>query len=902
MVHPALRPGVNILDTSIPLPELDPREVQQHMEDQKFRQSAMTTMSPFLNAGLDGPPPVELSVDLDLGTTPEHTPQPTQRAFIEDRQEQLEHERLETAESRIPVYRHTPKPAAEEFSAPKSTTKKTVEFSEPPRTPATRSPKKGLLDRFSKWTGLRTTPSISEQDEFDAPHMGPKARAILGEAPTKKALGRSPSKPKGLFSRRKSDANEIVSAATPRPEPARAATSLGHRTSDFPSHLPRPKTQSQLDTAHNTPRTPASSFGIKSALSRTQSLKYLENSIPPTPPAKDTPPDQQSTGNDSKPQQRFTSFHHETPSRGFVSTSGRISPTRLGSYGSRGEAQLVTQPSMYSLRASVVPGAMEASAFEDAKSRLGGLGIEGFNMPHETNRNSAHTVEYSPSIYSPENFRKSVARFPEKAAERIGRKISASRKFMDEYERRNAEQMRESPDTTQSATSDVGSIPVIYPELAKDPSIASFMTFGFSPPQPGAMDKAFVEVEQMVKEEDSRDSLVDPESSPASASSSKEGLFAIPLDRGKIHQQPEEDASTAFKDFDSDVSPMAHHPSAIPSPLRNSDGLQYLPATTYTPCRPRSRKKPKNTLQLPRVEEKKSVENMFSPFDPPWTPGGRPKPAQDLFKNKPNFNMPEEDLVVRQSPPIGGTAWLAMDAATAIGDPKKSSEPRSPSPQKVDFKDLADTPAEELVTMQDPMNSKWENVVAMIQERDNVIRDLHKNMQADNARIHQRVASIEIREREEQKRARVAKRTSNDQQKDRKRSSSPIKRISTSHAQDYYRAPPKSEDEKSPVDSVSASVRSMNVTTPDIPPPAEPAREDSPTLGSSHLNATVNAATRAVADANAQQQADGEGSALTRTHYDELMTVIRQQNDMMTQMMLEIKQLKQNGTRENGSS
>lgn len=107
-------------------------------------------------------------------------------------------------------------------------------------------------------------------------HMPPR------QPPPARGLGRSPSKTKSFFSRRRSDANDL-----PKPEPVRAATSLGHRTPrsvHFDTPEPSAAQSRHVSGSSTAQRT--------SNLGRSQSLKYIDNAVPPTPPAKDTPPDE----------------------------------------------------------------------------------------------------------------------------------------------------------------------------------------------------------------------------------------------------------------------------------------------------------------------------------------------------------------------------------------------------------------------------------------------------------------------------------------------------------------------------------------------------------------------------------------------------------------------------------
>ena len=948
VTHPAFRKGFNLLDTTKPIPELDSPDRRRGIEHHQ-RESSQTTMTQFIQ------PSPELrtqslrpSPELNLGTTPDQTPIPTQREWLETREHLEMHGNQQL---HIPVFKHTPKDTAAEFAtAVAGSTPNKNDTNTRPQTPATKSPKKGFFERMSKWTGRRsqgpqTPKQNTEPERLSGSHLPPKARAVLQAAPPPRSVVRSPSKTKSFFSRQPSDLN------AKRLDPPRAATSLGHRTPQT-VHFATPRSSAQesrnVSQATATHRTPT--------LSRSQSLKYLDQTIPPTPPAKDTPPDELAIRNISS-QRPFVPFANETPSRttGFVSTSGRLSPTRLGSYGNRGAAKLVTQTSVYSMRASVVPDAMNKEDFDDAKARIGGLGIEGFDLPHETKRASENIVTYSPSVYSPDALRSSVAKFPDRAA-----RLSASEKWLPQLsteDRLGPMHLRGSPDTAQSSVSDTGTIPVVYPELARDPSIQSFMTPDpVSPsPQPGATVQAFNEVEKILnvkvdspietpeQRRSSTTSTIRGDYTIASPTSTRselsaDGLFAIALnrlhgdkdtpsatppgraslERTPIEQPPPETPSTIRP------SPMASHPSAMPSPLHINGG--HLLPSTYTPTQPRSRKEAKKSLKISKVEEQELRDELMSPYDPPWTPGGRPKPKEDIFKNRPSFVPPvEENLVVRRSPPVRGTRW-SEDPAPPVGDPKKPASIRKVSPGKSVVETAVaaiEKQGPQTPLPEEPDGVEVGNILEIINDRDEKIRELHEEMKTENTRLHHRLASIEIQDRRraskpdvcygesgkrrESPRGRASNiatqkgRASSSTQTDSSKTSSverrpakhranqEMKRISTTFAHDYYQKHQSSSGETSPVDSVPESERLTTIITPslaqlcqtipDLSRPSEQPLQDSPTLPASF-------------PAPAVPELSTSGVPIGDTRYGELMAVMQEQQAMMLQMMQEIRELK----------
>lgn len=979
VVHPAFRKGFNLLDTTKPIPELDSPDRGQNTGPHQ-RESSLTTMTQFMQP----------SPELNLGTTPDATPNPTQREWLETR------DHLEMHGNKplhIPVFKHTPKNTAAEFSSSTRVEKKD-DAKLPPHTPATTSPRKGFFERLSKWTARLGQPQTPKQDaepqRSSGSHLPPKARAVLQEAPPPRSIIRSPSKAKSFFSRQPFDLN------AKRLETPRAATSLGHRTPQV-VHFATPRSSVQdQESASKAAVTPC-----PPNLGRSQSLKYLDQAIPPTPPAKDTPPDELAIRNISS-QRPFVPFTNETPSKtsGFVSTSGKLSPTQKGSYGNRGAAQLVTQPSMYSMRASVVPEAMDKDEFDDAKSRLGALGIEGFSLPRETHRGNK-ALTYSPSIYSTEGFRSPLTPFPERAA-----RLSASDRYgvsqPSTNDRTETMQLRGSPSAAQSSSSDTGIIPMVYPELAKDPSIASFMTPDLisSPPQPGAAERAFHEVENMlnIREQLKMDSpikmpqrrrrsststvrddhtRVTPES--ARSELSTEGLFAIPLKRvqrsdggGPSQSSPGGQTSleqTSTKQAPPETpstvrsSPMAHHPSAMPSPLRT--GSHFLPPTTYTPTQPRSRKEAKKPLKISTVEERGLNDALLSPYEPPWTPGGRPKPKEDIFKNMPSLTPPVgESLVVRHSPPIGGSRWSkeTTTASARTGDPKKPFPTRQTSSGKSVVVETAPAAAMEQRQQHGPQAPLPEepgsvefnsSIIEIITDRDDKIRDLHKKMETETTRLHQRLASLEIYDRmrtskpevcyggggqrhetttsnatqtDDDTRSsvdrRAAKRSQHQQQQHGK------KRISTAFARDYYQKQESSEATTTSTPMSEERSRKpafpqlLSQEIPDLPPPAaELPREDSPTLppgspgpvvvnfpsstfsslpssssppGGQALAPRLLAEPSTLLVPSAPTDSGGGGGGVD-PRIDDLMTVVQKQQTTILEMMQEIKDLKRAG-------
>ncbi|KAK5127869.1 hypothetical protein LTR85_004986 [Meristemomyces frigidus] len=593
--HPALRSRGNF-ESLAPL-----------VVDTDFhRESTVTTMSPFINAGR------EKSPELKLVPSCVQLAEPTQRGFIEEQREQMIHEASGSDEERIPVYNTfvpTPKPASAEFAKPATTPrkprvslpKKAVTVADAPR-----SPKRNFFDRLRMTRlGGGSSPSLPAMEnadgELEESEVPPKAQAVLGASPSKNSLTRTPSKQKkGLFALRK--VAEVTDVDTSNASHVRKSTST---TTDEPPHT--------ASTVVKTPQTAISdpthySFQTEGRVAshtlsdrgghqvqvaggclvqRSQSLKYIDHVPPPTPPAKNTPPHEkakQDAAAAGVPKWVPKYQAESTPSKGLegiISTSDRLSPTKFGSYGHKETPRLVTKPSIYSLHASVVPELTESNAFEEMKARIDGLGLEGFNMPTENYYHRSPEMVYSPSIYSNDwGARPSViVRTPR----------SGHRKTMDDLPtlpEAPSEKDRSSNETKKSSSSG-GTIPICYPGLSMDPSVTDFVPTLRAAPVPADQQEGQPVHERRDGEDipnhghtHSREHSHSPRHSVAANELDEDyqksphyvegisllsaGSFAVPL-TGEL-QQPEQSSPASF-----------NCPSAMPSPLH------YLPATVYTP-------------------------------------------------------------------------------------------------------------------------------------------------------------------------------------------------------------------------------------------------------------------------------------------------------------------------------
>ncbi|KAH9823645.1 flocculation protein FLO11-like [Teratosphaeria destructans] len=591
------------------------------------RESTITTLSPFINAGNeDQSPPLKLVPSPHIAQFAE----PTFRGVLEECDEQRAHDNSRGGEERVPVYqmfKPTPKPASEDFAQPHERahtpckTPRKSRASLPTQdsrasldTHALKSPKKSLFDRlrFSKSTTATASPPTANLEtmtghEVHEVKMPVKAKAVFGSPSktvsarfatpgpvtddtaqhTKTGPTRSPSKQRrGFFSSRRGTEVTIDTAETaynrrsesteeteyPKTASSTAATSVGGRTPQTamsdPSH----------DTFKSGRRMPSQTFSDRGprqdavkacSIARTHSLKYMDHSQPPpTPPSKDTPPHEKAekerlrglgiTGNE-------TPAFHATRSAGservdgVVSTSGLLSPTRFGSYGQKKVTpRLVTQPSMYSLHASVVPDMLDSGAFEELKARMDGLGLEGFNNPAdpETYYQPAPDTIYSPSVYNDAwDAHKSIIFKTPKTSHR--RTMDDLPTLPEMPERNSVPSHR----TAQSTASGI-TIPICYPELEKDSS-----TNALTPQVQGNT----TQMTEVGRERRSSDETPCHGFSHSRSQSRNSALFTTPMPARAPIMHP---SPSAFS-----------HQSAIPSPLQptTQNGLEYLKPDVYTP-------------------------------------------------------------------------------------------------------------------------------------------------------------------------------------------------------------------------------------------------------------------------------------------------------------------------------
>ena len=690
-IHPALRPKSN---SDPPTPP---------------RLSSCTTMSPFVNAGKEkeNSPPLKLVPDMS------YVPEPTERGYIEESREELLHTRSGSTEERVPVFIPTPKLSSNGFAKPAEPTAARVDKQKEvviPEQPS-KTPKKSLLEKLRLTTNMlgMTSPAAAihehaQPEVDDTEKMPVKAKAVfgaspsksrtrtsLGPSPSKTNLPRSPSKRKGFFSRKNA---EIPSINAPKTALTRRSADYEHQPTTASTVVMTPPTAHSDPThysfqgkrlvsqAHSNQSPDKEKTANSCVVTRSQSLKYFDHAVPPTPPTKDTPPDEKAKKEAAlKTQSSRVPFHDDqtTPSKsptGIVSTSDRLSPTKFGSYGHRGTATLITRPSTYSLHASVVPNLTEASTFEEMKARIDGLGLEGFSMPPENTRSPNPALGYTPSIYS--------TQFSPRPNSAFARISPATRQ--GQFHSKEA-----STDTKSSSSN--GEIPVYYPGLAKDPSVSNMI------PTHNSNDN----VKNRKGRSDFLDTQVpwhgythsrDHSQSPRNSVSS---LFALPI---------EDDLKEIYHDSPTSFS----HASATPSPL------QFLPATTYTPPPPRrSSKRPLRQQQQVEVKDW-ATDNTLGINARVRGPSASPNRGKGVFENAPSLPAQGSKANIRN-----GSPEISHDADINV-DPLKVSPDKSPSGEKLD---------------------RMIHMLNQLKTRNSELNSMREEMRASNARLDMRLSAVE---------------------------------------------------------------------------------------------------------------------------------------------------------------
>lgn len=741
-VHPALRDAFS-LDTAAAHPSLT-----------GVRDSGLTTMSPFIKASGLTPPTPPMLVPKDSVQA-----YPTDRGFIEDKREQLQHENSGSDNERTPVFIHTPKISSSEFSkstgyaTPKK--KKVGVLDWATSSEHTKMPKKGFLEKLRF-----TTPRSSSQAPASTNSLGadrgygvygggetlpPKAKAVLSSSPHEANLGRSPSKKKGLFSRKASeqpslDTRTATRTATPTciPKEPRSAGALTVSFSDSAGKTPQTAHTAFSDPTYD--RHSHSKLAVSQAHSeqgggkqqvkdkqgnacgvyRSQSLQYFDRKTPPTPPAKNTPPHEKELRaqqelrliektrlimedhRKASEQRRLEIMRNITPKKEMVQTpssklksplhqgifeddtptretakligaDGRTSPTKFGTYGRKEVPTLVKQPSVYSMHASYYPDLHDQCSFEEMKKRTDGLGLEGLSELPESFYNSEPKITYSPSLYS-EDFgtRSSVIQTSPSMLHQMGFfKHSPSLPAVIEHQR----PMPSKASLQEKASgSSHGTIPLMYPGLATDPSRS-----------------------------DLEDSL---HTHHRSTSEIQLPVHSREKSSPTHNRSPRKSAANELaKGSDNENTPLSPPtyscPSAMPSPL------QFLPNTVYTP--PRNNKtdavpaSPSSTRTLTPSRSRGRIETFKSTGSPIARSSNSPfestGSSTTRSSNSPFDNLPTLSPTIKPSLNI-------PPPATAIGhqpEPRKQEHGPSPTPHATDLnngqqeQEQQDTPDSETV-------------------------------------------------------------------------------------------------------------------------------------------------------------------------------------------------------------
>ena len=366
-----------------------------------------------------------------------------------------------------------------------------------------------------------------------------------------------------------------------------------------------------------------------------------------------------------------------------MSTSGRLSPTRFGSYGHRETPTLITKPSLYSLHASVVPNMTEASTFEEMKARIDGLGLEGFSMPPEYVRSPKAEKVYSPSIYSTEWATRpnSVVVTPDL--------------------RQMAHHVNNPSSHTKQSSSSGGEIPICYPDLAKDPSFNNITPLLYPNNESGQRLHHSCDHLEVRHPWHGHTHSRDHSNSPRQSLDSTIFAHHVDADLGETYY----DSPTSFSRM-----------SATPSPLH------YLPATVYTPAACKSEKFVVNENHNGHSSTKKTeAGNGLGIEREELSVASSPSRGNEVFDKAPLLLAQNSRGPSRSPSPQeycrGGEIQPEVDL-----DPKKPSPSKSPSSDKLD---------------------RMIELLNKINARNNEISSMRDEMRDSNARLDRRLAAVE---------------------------------------------------------------------------------------------------------------------------------------------------------------
>lgn len=676
------------------------------------RQSDCTNITQFMDAGLQSAPA------LKLNATPNPATVPTFRDRIEKTNQSVRHQRNASEEESVPVFHPTPKlPATKDFPLRSSTPADGLQTEASGSKLPVKSPKKSIFSKFKLSTNSRTsnTAAASDQPPDPASHVEeqvpvkvqallgesprkPKGRVSLGASPTK--IPRSPSKRKNFFSRKNVEFIEPPRPSRALSEHQRPPDTPSAVTSDGPqttiSDLTHYSYQAQRnDLKRESKEAKDSKKDNMDIRSQSVNLRYLDCSIPPTPPAKNTPPHEKAAKEAKEVEEMQEAMKLRPAQRQRALADGdeevvngtrKASDPRVGSYGYRHAPTLVTKPSMYSMHASVVPDLMEASTIEEMNARVGALDLEGFSTPPENVRRShIAAAVYSPSIYST-NW----------AADAGYTKPGATPMLA-------GGELRESntPSAHTKDSSSNGTIPIFYPELATDPSVATKGGKGFTSAaddSPTNRGRTHLSPELTWNR---RTRSRDPDDKDSQ-------MFA---DRANNDDQrhPGYDSPSTFS-----------HASAMPSPL------QYLPATTYTPAPKKSKKVIKQVeadVSQSTPSRKRAISKSARSSGLGISKGGA------SASSSPDRNRDPVDSKTSLR-----AAGNVNKASCPDLQPSRSEQPVNTDPEKHPVP-LRHVPADKLDLVME--------MLSKLHARNGELIDMRDEMRASTARLDQRLSAVE---------------------------------------------------------------------------------------------------------------------------------------------------------------
>lgn len=429
---------------------------------------------------------------------PEHPSRsnPTVRGYLEGQREQATQRQSESGVEHTPVYKYTPKigGSATEFSrlaGQETPRRRRIGFSDTPLISgeAAKSPRKGFFGKLG-FSSSRAAPStIPPSSGIERGYGGgealpPKPKAVLGTTSSSSQSNvpaRSPSKKnripnfeslKSSFSRKPVPSGPNIGnpfdfstevSVKRRDDPADAAPHTATTSASDPINDVRvsgKRTMSlnnQDQSGNNDGKKDASTCGV----GRSQSLQYFDRTMPPTPPAKNTPPQDKDKEKDKDkdraldPQERarqimklhmqaseqrtidaqrkFTPKKELTPSKlvtpkkemaqlpysklsspirpkfldddnpfGDIAklmgeADGRSSPTKFGGVAHKNAPTLVKQPSIYSLAGSYYADLKAERSIDEIKKVADDFGLEGLTHLPE----NYYRREEPEAFYSP---------------------------------------------------------------------------------------------------------------------------------------------------------------------------------------------------------------------------------------------------------------------------------------------------------------------------------------------------------------------------------------------------------------------------------------------------------------------------------------------------------------------